>query len=39
MSILFKNAQIIDPTADDVRTRDLIVRDGKIVDPSGKQKP
>ncbi|MGB0252421.1 MAG: dihydroorotase, partial [Paracoccaceae bacterium] len=36
MSILFKNAQIIDPTADDVTTRDLMVRDGKIVDPSGK---
>ena len=28
MSILFKNAQIIDPTAEDVITNDLMVRDG-----------
>ena len=36
MSILFKNAQIIDPAADEVTTNDLMVRDGMIVDPSGK---
>ena len=36
MSILFKSAQIIDPIADTVKTDDLMVRDGKIVDPSGK---
>ena len=36
MSILFKNAQIIDPTTEDVITNDLMVRDGMIVDPSGK---
>ena len=36
MSILFKNAQVIDPAADEVKTNDLMVRDGMIVDPSGK---
>ena len=36
MSILFKNAQVIDPTADEVTTNDLMVRDGMIVDPSSK---
>ena len=36
MSILFKNAQIIDPTADNVTTGDLMVSDGVIVNTTGK---
>ena len=38
MSILFKNAQIIDPEAGTVITGDLMIADGQIVAPSPNAK-